>query len=85
MGSLAEQRCANGQRCYHVRKLGLTEPVKLGMVNVGGRCDKCRKAGIDTRQDPPQEHKELIETARQLLRSDVTEEDQIVPTLVAAA
>jgi hypothetical protein len=27
----------------------------------------------------------LIETARQLLRSDITEEDQIVPTLVAAA
>ncbi len=85
MGSVAERRCVNEQQCYHVRKLGLTEAVKLGATHVGNRCDKCRKAGIDARQDPPQEHNELIEAARQLLRSNVTEEDQIMPTLVAAA
>jgi hypothetical protein len=84
MGSVAKRRCARGAACYQVRVLQLEEPPKLRATRQSDICEKCEEE-LAGGEEPPQEHKVLIETAQQLLRSGVTEEDQIVPTLVAAA
>jgi hypothetical protein len=44
MGSVAKRRCARGQNCYHVRQLGLPEPIALRMSFPGDICEKCREA-----------------------------------------
>ncbi len=43
MGSVAKRRCARGRNCYHVRNLGLSEPVELRTSREGDMCDKCRQ------------------------------------------
>ncbi len=84
MGSVAKRRCARGAACYQVQVLRLEEPPKLRATRQSNICEKCEEE-LAGGEQLPQEHKELIETARQLLRSGVSEEDQIIPTLVAAA
>jgi hypothetical protein len=42
-GSVAGRRCARGQDCYHVRKLGLSEPSPLRATYDGEVCEKCRE------------------------------------------
>ena len=44
MESVTKRRCANGQSCYHVRELGLKEPVALRPSYKGAVCEKCRGA-----------------------------------------
>lgn len=46
MESVAKRRCANGQDCYHVRKLGLEDPVSLRSSHKGEICEKCREANV---------------------------------------
>ena len=47
MASVAKRRCAKGQNCYHVRELGLKEPVSLRSSYKGDICEKCREAKPD--------------------------------------
>jgi hypothetical protein len=84
MESVAKRKCANGERCYHVRKLGLTEPVTLRLGQVGEVCDKCSEEAATGLEAPP-EHAELFRFARLLFNAGVEDEDQIIPTLVFAA
>jgi len=84
MGSVAKRKCANGERCYHVRKLGLTEPVTLRLGQVGEVCDKCSEEAATGLEVPP-EHAELFRVARLLFRTGVNDEANIIPTLVFAA
>lgn len=44
MESVAKRRCANGQDCYHVRRLGLDDPVSLRSSHKGDICEKCKEA-----------------------------------------
>jgi len=84
MESVAKRKCANGERCYHVRRLGLSEPVTLRLGQVGEVCDKCSKEAATGLEAPP-EHAELFRFARLLFNAGVEDEDQIIPTLVFAA
>src|SRR5919112_6146366 len=84
MGRVAKRRCARGAACYQVRVLQLEEPPKLRATRQSDICEKCEEQ-LAGEEEPLQEHKELISTARQLLRSGITKEDQIMPTLIAAA
>jgi hypothetical protein len=84
MESVAKRKCANGERCYHVRRLGLTEPVTLRLGQVGEVCDKCLEEAATGLEAPP-EHAQLFRVARLLFKAGVEDENQIIPTLVFAA
>jgi hypothetical protein len=84
MESVAKRKCANGERCYHVRGLGLSEPVPLRLGQVGKVCDKCSEEAATGLEAPP-EHAELFRFARLLFNAGIEDEDQIIPTLVFAA
>lgn len=47
MESVPGRRCARGQNCYHVRRLGLSEAVVLRNSREGNLCDKCKEADQD--------------------------------------
>jgi hypothetical protein len=87
MGRVPGPRCARGQNCYHVRKLGSEIPPKVR--HEGAHCRKCQEE--EDRKIPStdagdeERFSNLLHAARVILESGITDEDKIVPTLVFAA
>jgi hypothetical protein len=82
MKSVAKPRCAKGQGCYHVRKLGSEKPSPVS--HQGDLCEKCSNEAV-TGVESPLEYAELFRTARLLFDAEVEGEYRIIPTLVFAA
>ena len=101
MAGLAEgRRCARGAQCVQARWLD-GQPAQLRSTSVDTICGACREKARDAQvpssaaraektdtaeQWPvPEEYGELFRAAQVLLDAGITDEDEIIPTLVFAA